>query len=168
MGEGLSSESSNWIPPLWQEANSNFIEISTLAKKNANGNIVGIWGAMSDFSGKFERWKEGGKYLAGCEVADDAIPPDGWTKWTLPAFKFVVSKCTQKSYKDTLKKILSEYLPQKIIQLSEQFKSSMIQRTIAGNCSYAYLLKKSKYASRIHFGKRHFNLAAAKLDLSGC
>jgi predicted transcriptional regulator YdeE len=111
LGEGLSSESSNWIPPLWQEANSKFIEISDLAKLDVNGNIVGIWGAMSDFNGNYDRWKEGGQYLAGCEVTDDAIPPDGWTKWTLPAFKYVVSKCKQESYQDTLKNMISDYLP---------------------------------------------------------
>ncbi|MBB3073202.1 putative transcriptional regulator YdeE [Paenibacillus baekrokdamisoli] len=110
-GEGLSSESSNWILPLWQEANNNFFEISDLAKLDVDGNIVGIWGAMSDVSGNFERWRDGGKYLAGCEVTDDAIPPDGWTKWTLPAFKYVVTKCTQESYQDTLKNMLSDYLP---------------------------------------------------------
>ncbi|MDR6552045.1 hypothetical protein [Paenibacillus qinlingensis] len=64
LGEGLSSESSNWIPTLWKEANTNFTEISALAKKDSDGKIVGIWGAMSDASGNFERWKDGGKYLA--------------------------------------------------------------------------------------------------------
>ncbi|SDE04687.1 Predicted transcriptional regulator YdeE, contains AraC-type DNA-binding domain [Paenibacillus sp. UNCCL117] len=111
LGEGLSSESSDWIPPLWKEANDNFIEISALAKKDADGNLAGVWGAMSDVSGNFERWKEGGKYLAGCEVTDDAIPPGGWRKWTLPAFKYMVSKCTQETYQDTLKNMLSDYIP---------------------------------------------------------
>jgi len=117
VGEGLSSESSNWIPPLWKEANSHFVEINDLAKIDAEGNIVGVWGAMSGVIGNFERWKEGGKYLAGCEVADDAIPPDGWTKWTIPAFKYVVSKCTQESYQDTLNNILSDYLPKNNYQV---------------------------------------------------
>ncbi|MDR6552046.1 hypothetical protein [Paenibacillus qinlingensis] len=39
------------------------------------------------------------------------IPPEGWWKWTLPAFKYIVSKCTQETYQDTLKNILSDYLP---------------------------------------------------------
>ena len=94
LGKGLAIEGPKWIPPLWQEANSNFAEISNLAKLDAEGNIIGIWGAMSDVDEKFERWKEEGKYLAGCEVTDDAIAPNGWTKWVIPAFKYVVTKCT--------------------------------------------------------------------------
>ncbi|WP_042209297.1 transcription activator effector-binding protein, partial [Paenibacillus durus] len=42
MGQGLSSESTEWIPKLWQEANQNFGEISSLAKKDSAGNLVGI------------------------------------------------------------------------------------------------------------------------------
>ncbi|MDQ0194806.1 hypothetical protein [Paenibacillus wynnii] len=78
MGKGFSSEGSIWIPPLWQEANKNFVEISNLAKLDAEGNIVGNWGAMSDVSGNFERWKEEGKYLAGCEVTDNATPQNNY------------------------------------------------------------------------------------------
>ncbi|WP_341281255.1 hypothetical protein [Paenibacillus sp. FSL H8-0537] len=31
LGKGLANEAPQWIPSLWQEANSNFIEISKLA-----------------------------------------------------------------------------------------------------------------------------------------
>jgi len=31
---------------------------------------------MSDTDEKFESWKEQGKYLAGCEVVDNALPPN--------------------------------------------------------------------------------------------
>lgn len=111
MGKGLAIEGPMWIPPLWQEANSNFVEIRNLAKLDAEGNIVGIWGAMSDVDEKFKRWKEEGKYLAGCEVPDDAIAPNGWTKWIIPAFKYVVIKCTQDSYKETFHYMITDYLP---------------------------------------------------------
>ncbi|KRF13594.1 GyrI-like domain-containing protein [Paenibacillus sp. Soil787] len=108
-GKGLSNEGPKWIPPLWQEANSNFIEISNLAKLDAEGNIVGIWGAMSDVDDNFERWKVEGKYLAGCEVVDDAITPSGWEKWVIPAFKYVVVKCTQDTYNETFQQMISNF-----------------------------------------------------------
>lgn len=111
MGKGLANEGPKWIPPLWQEANSSFTEISNLAKLDAEGNIVGIWGAMSDIDDKFERWKDQGKYLAGCEVVDDAIAPDGWTKWVIPAFRYVVVKCTQDTYNEIFQQMISDYLP---------------------------------------------------------
>ncbi|WP_409340392.1 hypothetical protein [Paenibacillus sp. MBLB4367] len=31
LGKGFANEAPQWIPPLWQEANSNFIEKSNLA-----------------------------------------------------------------------------------------------------------------------------------------
>jgi predicted transcriptional regulator YdeE len=124
MGKGLAIEGSNWIPSLWQEANNNFAEISNLAKLDAEGNIAGIWGAMSDVNDKFEGWQVEGKYLAGCEALDDAVPPIGWTKWVVPAFKYAISRCTQDSYKDTLHRMIAEYLPQdnyKIVGAIQEF-----------------------------------------------
>lgn len=112
LGQGLSDESFKWIPPLWEDANSNFNEISSLAKLDDEGNIVGIWGAMSDIDEKFERWNEQGKYLAGCEVIDNSVAPCSWTKWIIPAYKYAVVKCTQKTYGETFKYMVNEYLPQ--------------------------------------------------------
>lgn len=31
LGKGVANEAPKWIPPLWQEANNNFIEICNLA-----------------------------------------------------------------------------------------------------------------------------------------
>ena len=50
---------------------------------------VEIWGAMSDLSRQFLPWTDGfsrGLYLAGVQVPAGVEPPEGWTKWTLPAF----------------------------------------------------------------------------------
>lgn len=56
-----------------------------MAKKDEKGNIVGIWGAMSDFSRSFKPWEnfDKGLYLAGVECADDVEAPSGWTKWII-------------------------------------------------------------------------------------
>lgn len=53
--------------------------------KDENGNISGIWGAMSDFSRSFQPWEDFSKglYLAGVECNEDAEAPDGWTKWVI-------------------------------------------------------------------------------------
>lgn len=112
LGQGLSSKGFEWIPPLWQEANSKFDEIRKLAKIDSTGNILGIWGAMSDIDDKFERWKEQGKYLAGCEVVDNAVPPINWTKWVIPSYKYAVIKCTQDTYGDIFNCMVNEYIPQ--------------------------------------------------------
>ncbi|MGZ9583719.1 GyrI-like domain-containing protein [Paenibacillus marinisediminis] len=111
VGQGLSAEGSNWIPALWQEANQNFNEIRDLAKIDEAGNIVGIWGAMSDISETFERWGEQGKYLAGCEVLEDSEAPAGWTKWVIPSYKYAVVKCNQETYQDIFTNMVHEYLP---------------------------------------------------------
>ncbi|WP_378107782.1 GyrI-like domain-containing protein [Cohnella cellulosilytica] len=111
VGQGLSAESHNWIPAIWQEANNKFEEIRNLAKTDREGNIVGIWGAMSDLSESFERWTDQGKYLAGCEVLDNSAAPNGWTKWIIPPYKYAVIKCNQNTYQEKFKHMIHEFLP---------------------------------------------------------
>lgn len=47
--EGSTNDGDGFIQKLWEDANSHFYEVEQLAKKDENGNLVGIWGAMSDF-----------------------------------------------------------------------------------------------------------------------
>ncbi|WP_306307355.1 AraC family transcriptional regulator [Cellulosilyticum ruminicola] len=78
-----------------QEANGNFNEVAEFAKKNEVGTPVGIWGLMSDFTRSFKPWEENfskGLYLAGVEVEDNAVTPEGWVKWTSPAYEYVYVK----------------------------------------------------------------------------
>ena len=48
--EGATTDGAGFIQKLWDKANSHFGEVAHLAKKDEDGNISGIWGAMSDFS----------------------------------------------------------------------------------------------------------------------
>ena len=94
--EGSTEDGSGFIQRLWADANSHFTEFADLAKKDENGNLVGIWGAMSDFSHSFQPWEDGfskGLYLAGVECWDDAKAPEGWTKWIVPGFEYLRVKC---------------------------------------------------------------------------
>lgn len=90
--EGSTEEGEGFIARLWEDANGHFGEVARLAKKDENGNPVGIWGAMSDFSRSFLPWEDGfskGLYLAGVECEDTAEAPDGWTKWIIPAYEYI-------------------------------------------------------------------------------
>ena len=94
--EGSSEGGSGFVQGLWVDANAHFAEIAHLAKKDETGNLVGIWGTMTDFSRTFQPWEDGfskGLYLAGIECADDAEPPEGWTKWTVPGFECLRVVC---------------------------------------------------------------------------
>ena len=51
--EGATTDGAGFIQKLWNEANSHFGEVEHLAKKDEEGNLCGIWGAMSDFSQSF-------------------------------------------------------------------------------------------------------------------
>ena len=84
---------------LWSEANSHFSEVEPLAKKDENGNLVGIWGAMSDCSHSYKPWGDNfsrGLYLAGIECIDDAKAPEGWAKWTIPGYEYICAEAEKR------------------------------------------------------------------------
>ena len=93
--EGSTLDGAGFIQKLWDDANSHFEEIKHLVKKDQDGNIGGIWGAMSDFSRSFKPWEDFSKglYLAGAECNDDAEAPDGWTKWIIPGYEYIYAEC---------------------------------------------------------------------------
>ena len=93
--EGSTLDGEGVIQRLWADANSHFEEVQNLAKKDEDGNIVGIWGAMSDFSHSFNPWEgfSKGLYLAGVECRNDAKAPDGWTKWIVPGYEYIYAEC---------------------------------------------------------------------------
>ena len=90
--EGSTLDGDGFIQRLWQDANSHFSEIADLAKRDESGDLVGIWGAMTDFSRSFKPWDDfnRGLYLAGAECRDDAEAPEGWVKWELPGYDYLV------------------------------------------------------------------------------
>ena len=90
--EGSTLDGPDFIPALWEKANSRFPEVAPLAQTNPDGSLCGIWGAMSDLSRTFQPWEENftrGLYLAGVEVHDDAQPPEGWVRWDIPGFEYL-------------------------------------------------------------------------------
>ena len=112
--EGSSSDGAGFIQKLWDDANSNFEEVWHLAKKDENGNIVGIWGAMSDFSRSFHPWEDFSKglYLAGVECNEDAEAPDGWTKWMVPGYEYIYVECENEStFAKTIKYLEENDMP---------------------------------------------------------
>ena len=69
--------------------------MAPIAKKDAKGNLAGVWGAMSDFSRSFQPWENNfkeGLYLAGVEAVDGAEAPAGWTKWVIPAYEYIYTE----------------------------------------------------------------------------
>ena len=94
--EGSTLDGNNFIQNLWTDANSHFEQVQHLAKKDSDGNLVGIWGAMSDFSHSFKPWEDNfskGLYLAGVECIDNAEAPKGWTKWIIPGYEYIYVEC---------------------------------------------------------------------------
>lgn len=112
--EGSTSDGEGFIQKLWEDANSHFNEIQHLAKKDENGNIVGIWGAMSDFSRSFNPWEDFSKglYLAGAECEDKAEAPEGWTKWVIPSYEYIFVECEDdKTFPDTIQYLKDNNIP---------------------------------------------------------
>lgn len=105
--EGSTNDGANFVKNLWSEANAHFHEVMVFAKKNEQGNLLGIWGLMSNFNRDFGPWDDNfskGLYLAGIQVEDDAIPPENWVKWTAPSFEYLYVKVDeyQKSFTGVL------------------------------------------------------------------
>ena len=114
--EGSTNDGNGFIQKLWADANSHFNEVAELAKKGEKGNLLGIWGVMSDLSHSFNPWENNfskGLYLAGVEVTDDAQAPKGWVKWTIPSYEYIYVKNENTStFVDVIK-----YLKENNIQL---------------------------------------------------
>lgn len=95
--QGSTLDGEGFIQKLWEDANAHFEQVAHLAKKDANGSIAGIWGAMSDFSHTYMPWEDNfsrGLYLAGVECVDGAEAPEGWTKWRIPSFEYLYVECS--------------------------------------------------------------------------
>lgn len=87
---GSTEEGPGIVQRLWQDANEHFAEVAPLAKKNADGQPAGFWGAMSRSDMSFLPWEDDfsrGLYMAGVEAEEDALPPAGWKKWIVPGFE---------------------------------------------------------------------------------
>ena len=94
--EGSTDNGPGFVQDLWADANARFGEVAYLGKRDENGNFMGFWGAMTDFSRSFHPWEEHfsrGLYLAGVECAEDAEPPEGWAKWQIPGFRYLRAAC---------------------------------------------------------------------------
>jgi len=90
--EGSTDDGDGFIAGLWDEANAGYAEIAPLAVTDETGIPVGVWGLMTDFGRQFLPWEDGfsrGLYLAGAECIDDAVPPHGWVKWSVPGFVYL-------------------------------------------------------------------------------
>lgn len=109
--EGSTLDGEGFIQKLWDDANGHFHEIAHLAKRDAAGQLVGIWGAMSDLSRSFRPWEDGfskGLYLAGVECDDTAEAPDGWTKWVIPGYEYLVVENRKGAFEETLEQMKKE------------------------------------------------------------
>ena len=109
--EGSTLDGEGFIQKLWDDANGHFHEVAHLAKRDASGQLVGIWGAMSDLSRSFRPWEDGfskGLYLAGVECDDTAEAPDGWTKWVIPGYEYLVVENRKGAFEETLKQMKEE------------------------------------------------------------
>lgn len=99
--EGSTNDGEGFIQRLWDDANSHYGEVASLAKKDDKGNPVGYWGAMSDLDRKFEPWKDNfsrGLYLAGVEANGNVEVPKGWTKWNIPSYEYLYIKVEEDTH----------------------------------------------------------------------
>lgn len=113
--EGSTIDGDGFIQKLWADANNHFSEIEAIVKKDENGNPVGFWGAMSDFSRSFQPWHNfsEGLYLAGAEVINSAEAPEGWIKWVIPSYEYLYAKAGDNTFTE-----MTTYLQESNLRLA--------------------------------------------------
>lgn len=119
--EGFCTPGHYAAPELWGRANARFDDVAPLGMREKDGSYVGFWGAMSDETMSFLPWTEGftqGFYLAGLEVNRDARPPEGWTKWVMPARTYLVVDVCPERYGEIFHDVLENLLPERKLRLS--------------------------------------------------
>ena len=112
--EGSTFDGPGFFQKLWEDATSHFDEIQHLAKRDENGDLCGMWGAMSDFSRSFQPWEDFNKglYIAGVECRDDADAPEGWTKWVVPGYEFIYAEReNEDSFSEVVKYMKDNNIP---------------------------------------------------------
>jgi predicted transcriptional regulator YdeE len=107
-GQGPANNPQAWVLSLWNDANANFSEIADMILKSESNAPLSVWGAMNDMHESNKRWGESGKYMAGCETKIDTQPPEGWTKWIIPAQTYMTVKCTMQEYGEVFSKIADD------------------------------------------------------------
>ena len=104
--EGSTEQGDGFIQRLWEDANGHFSEVAHLAKLDRNGQLAGVWGAMTDVNRRYAPWENNfskGLYLAGIECDDDAQAPQGWVRWLIPGFEYLkVENNVETVFADTL------------------------------------------------------------------
>lgn len=110
-GRGPADKGRVWVPPLWQWANANFESIEAIACRQ-NGVIKGLWGLMSHPQRNFAPWAEEGLYLAGCETAPQAGFAQGWTRWDVPAARYIAVRLEAQNYAEVFGYMTGHYLPE--------------------------------------------------------
>ena len=104
--EGSTEQGDGFIQRLWEDANGHFTEVAHLAKLDRDGQLAGVWGAMTDVNRSYAPWENNfskGLYLAGIECDDDAQAPQGWVRWLIPGFEYLkVENNVETVFADTL------------------------------------------------------------------
>ena len=56
----------------------------------------------------FKPWENGfskGLYLAGVECIDNAEASDGWTKWIIPSYEYIVAENHKGAFEETIRQM---------------------------------------------------------------
>jgi hypothetical protein len=118
---GLCTKERNIVQELWNQANTHFSEVAPLGMKEKDGSYVGFWGAMSDETMSYFPWTDNftkGYYLAGIEVYQDTIVPDGWTKWNMPARIYLKVLIEPSHYSSIFTNVIQNKIPEMKMELS--------------------------------------------------
>lgn len=116
-GRGLAEEGASWVPALWDQVNDHFEEL-IVSLTGQEQESLHLWGLMSDGKEWLEPWQNEGRYLAGVQVTKEAIVPEGWTCWELPAKSYLTVKANGDKIEEATNLMLGEIFPLEKLELA--------------------------------------------------
>jgi predicted transcriptional regulator YdeE len=107
-GQGPTRFSQTWIRPLWRDLDRELDAVVHLARRGVNGEVLGMWGLMSDQTRYLAPWGDEGRYLAGIEANPGTSPPKGWALWSVPEQVYLVAACLRGEYQETYERVMRD------------------------------------------------------------
>ena len=107
--QGRVDSYKHWTSKVWQACVEDFLSVSRIIKRNGM-NVAGVWGLRRNKLTEWTTWGQDlGAYMVGFELKEPINEiPEGWIRWQVPSYKYIVAKTSKENYDKVYEYIRSE------------------------------------------------------------